>query len=56
MNEQYISDEEFAVLSKDEQVQTLIDMIKDIPHDELMLLSRTLLEISEIQKHINLEK
>lgn len=42
MNEKYISDEEFEALSEKEQVQVLIDMIKDAPHDELILLKNVL--------------
>lgn len=42
MNENYISDEEFEALSEKEQVQVLIDMIKDAPHDDLILLKNVL--------------
>lgn len=42
MTKQYISDEEFEALSEKEQVQVLIDMIKDAPHDELLLLKKEL--------------
>ena len=31
MSEKYISDEEFDALSEEEQVQALIDMVKDAP-------------------------
>lgn len=46
MTEQYISDEEFDDLSEKEQVDVLINMIKDAPRDELILLKNTLDEIS----------
>ncbi len=46
MTEQYISDEEFDDLSEKEQVKVLINMIKDAPRDELILLKNTLDEIS----------
>lgn len=42
MSKNYISDEEFEALSEKEQVQVLIDMIKDAPHDELLLLKKEL--------------
>ncbi len=38
MTEQYISDEEFDALSEKEQVAVLINMIKDAPRNELILL------------------
>ena len=50
MTEQYISDAEFKALSEKEQVDILITMIKDAPHNELILLKNTLDEISGIQK------
>jgi len=49
MGEKYISDKEFDALSEKEQVQVLIDMIKDAPRDELILLRKAILEISRIQ-------
>ena len=39
-----------ASLSEKEQVDILINMIKDAPHNELILLKNTLDEISGIQK------
>lgn len=45
MSKNYISDEEFEALSEKEQVQILIDMIKDAPHDELILLKNVLDEM-----------
>lgn len=42
MSKNYISDEEFEALSEKEQVQVLIDMIKDAPHNELLLLKKEL--------------
>ena len=49
MNEKYISDEEFDLLSEEEQVQTLIDMVKGVPREDLPLLMKTFKEISRIQ-------
>ncbi|MDE7342242.1 MAG: hypothetical protein K2N80_17065 [Lachnospiraceae bacterium] len=45
MSKNYISDEEFEALSEKEQVQVLIDMIKDAPHNELILLKNVLDEM-----------
>lgn len=46
MSEKYILDEEFEALSEKEQVDVLINMIKDAPHDELILLKNTLDKIT----------
>lgn len=50
MDEKYMSDEEFDALSEEEQVQALIDMVKDVPHEDLPLLMKTFKEITRIQK------
>lgn len=50
MNKKYISDEEFDALSEEEQVQALIDMIQDVPREDLPLLMKTFKEITRIQK------
>ena len=50
MGAKYISDEEFDALSEDEQVQVLIDMVKDIPRDDLMMLKKVFLEITRVQR------
>ena len=49
MSEKYISDEEFDALSEEEQVQTLIDMVKGVPREDLPLLMKTFKEISRNQ-------
>ena len=50
MDEKYISDEEFDALSEEEQVQTLVDMIKDVPHEDLSLLMKAFKKISSNQR------
>ena len=50
MDEKYISDEEFDALSEEEQVQELIDMVKDAPREDLVLLRTVFMEISRIKK------
>ena len=48
MDEKYISDEEFDTLSEAEQVQTLIDMVKGVPHENLPLLMKMFKKISNL--------
>ena len=52
MNKKYISDEEFDLLSEEEQVQALIDMVKGVPREDLPLLMKTFKEISRVQEMI----
>lgn len=56
MNEKYISDKDFEALSEKEQVQVLIDMIKDAPHNELILLKNVLDEMLKFSTLENIEE
>ncbi|MCM1387844.1 MAG: hypothetical protein NC231_10980 [Bacillus sp. (in: Bacteria)] len=53
MNQNYISDEDFDALSEEEQIQALIDMIKDVPREDIPLLMKVFKEISRIQEILN---
>ena len=52
MNKDYISEEDFASLSDQEQVQALNKMLADVPHEDLVMLKDVLPEISRIQKNL----
>ena len=56
MNNKYISDKEFASLSEAEQLQYCKDLVKDIPHEDMVMLKKVLPEISKIQQSFKNER
>ncbi len=53
MNSKNFSSEEFASLSRAEQLQYFNELVKDIPLNDLKMLRDALPEISEIQQTLD---
>lgn len=52
MSKEYISVEEFELLSEDEQVEIAKHMLEDVPQEDLMMLKDVLPEIFKIQEQL----